>query len=525
VSGEILLVDDDNDILKMLELTLGREGFRTITAQTGKEALRRAAEAAPVAVILDLHLPDLHGKEVLATLRRDHPDLPVVILTVEERLDEVVDCMRLGALDFIQKPFERMRLLTTVKNARQQGLLRARVAALAAETRGGTALSSIIGDSPAIQRTIELLRRAAKSEITVLIEGETGTGKELAARAIHAESERRDGPFIAINCGAIPESLIESELFGHEKGAFTGATSARPGCFERADGGTIFLDEIGELRSELQTRLLRVLQERRVQRLGSSADQPVDIRVVAATNRDLRAEVEGRRFREDLYYRLAAFTVRLPALRERMEDVPLLAQAFLDRVRRRQGRPRGGFTPEALRALTAYAWHGNVRELENAIERATIVEDGAMVSLSSLPDAIVNAAPGLADETARALPTESVPAQRLDAAAAAAIVAEARSGGAATPERARAEPSTAPRERAHMPAGIDGDASDDANGGEPVIPLEEAERRLIRRALKATGGNIQEAAGLLRVSRATIYRKLERWRLEGREVEARALEH
>jgi DNA-binding NtrC family response regulator len=522
MGGKVLLVDDDPSILTILKGELSLERIETASARTGEEALRKVEEEPPAAVVLDLHLPDMHGKDVLNALRRERPDLPVVVLSAEGRLDEVVECMRLGAIDYIHKPFDRMRLTTSVKNAREKGMLKARLAALAAEARGGAAISSIIGSSPAIQKPLELLLRAARSEIAVLIEGETGTGKELAARAIHAESDRKTGPFVAINCGAIPESLIESELFGHEKGAFTGATAARPGCFERADGGTIFLDEIGELRSDLQTRLLRVLQEHRVQRLGGSADRPVDIRVVAATNKDLRAEVERRRFREDLYYRLAAFTVRLPPLRERGGDVLLLADAFLERARRRAGKTAtlGGFSPEARRALLAYPWPGNVRELENAIERATIVEDGPQVSLASLPDGVVVAAAPLVEGVR--------PASGGDAGAV-GTAGGAGTGAAAAPPAA-GEPGARPPSGA---AGVSGQPSDGAgedgglaglDGEREVIPLEEAERRLIERALRRTDGNIQEAAGLLGVSRATIYRKLERWRTEGRPVAARAAE-
>jgi len=282
----------------------------------------------------------------------------------------------------------------------------------------------------------------------------------VAARAVHAEGARRNAPFVAINCGAIPEGLIESELFGHEKGAFTGAVGARRGRFEEADGGTIFLDEIGELRVDLQVRLLRVLQEMRIQRVGGTGTRPVDVRVVAATNRDLRGAIASQRFREDLYYRLAVFPVVLPPLREREGDVLVLAEEFLRRFSTRHGRPVKGFTPEARRGLATYAWPGNVRELENVVERAVIMEDGGLVSLGSLPDQVVDVLQAGGADAAPAGPWRGRPA----------------------------------------PAG-------------EIRPLDEEERRLILRALDATRGNVQEAASRLGISRATVYRKLERYGL------------
>jgi two-component system response regulator FlrC len=331
------------------------------------------------------------------------------------------------------------------------------VESLASELRRGEGFDAILGDAPATRKAVDLLRRAVGTEVTVLLEGESGTGKEIAARAVHAEGARRTGPFVAVNCGAIPEGLIESELFGHEKGAFTGAVAARRGRFEEADGGTIFLDEVGEVRPDLQVRLLRVLQDRAVQRVGGTGTRPVDVRVVAATNRDLLSAIASGGFREDLYYRLAVFPVRLPPLREREGDVDRLADAFLARFASGHGRPARGFSPEARKALRLYAWPGNVRELENVVERAVLMEDGDAVSLGSLPDAVVET---LAADAAR--------------------TAAAGSGAAgARPDEIR--------------------------------PLDEEERRLVRRALDATGGNVQDAARRLGISRATIYRKLERW--------------
>jgi DNA-binding NtrC family response regulator len=451
-------VDDDPAILKVVAFELRKEGIETVAASTGAEAIRAAEADPPAAVVLDLQLPDAAGKDLLARFRREHPGAPVVMLTATDAVQDVVECMRLGASDYVAKPFERTRLLASVRNALEKSVLRGRLESLARELRRGEGFDAILGTAAATRKAVDLLRRAASSEVTVLLEGESGTGKEVAARAVHAEGDRRLGPFVAVNCGAIPEGLVESELFGHEKGAFTGAVAARRGRFEEADGGTLFLDEVGEVRPDLQVKLLRVLQERAVQRVGGTGTRPVDVRVIAATNRDLRAAIAAGGFREDLYYRLAVFPVRLPPLRDRDGDADLLADAFLARFAARHRRPARCFSPEARRALRAYGWPGNVRELENVVERAVLLEDGESISLASLPDGVVEVLEGVAPRAAAA-------------------------GGTGAP---------APRP-------------------EDVIPLEEEERRAVLRALEATGGNIQEAATRLRISRATVYRKLERW--------------
>ncbi len=456
-------------LLRLVERELRMEGIETVSAVSGADALRVVDEESPAAVVLDLLLPDGDGKDLLSRLTAERPDLPVVVLTVQDAVDEVVECMRRGAVDFIHKPFDRARLVASVRNAVTQGSLRRRLAHLADALRSGEGFGALLGGSAAMQRALELLRRASESDVTVLLEGESGTGKEVAARAIHAEGPRRAGPFVAVNCGAIPEGLIESELFGHERGAFTGAVAMRLGCFESADGGTLLLDEVGDLRADLQVRLLRVLQERRIQRVGATATRAVDVRVVAATNRDLRSEVAAGRFREDLYYRLAVFPVRLPPLRDRDGDVPLLAAEFRRRFAARHRRPAAAFTPEAARALAAFPWPGNVRQLENAVERAVILEDGPAVSLASLPDEVVigheGAAPVIGDGTGPA----------------------------------------------------PGPAADPA-GAAGIVPLDDEERRIILRALSLTGWNVQEAAQRLGISRATIYRKIERYGIAPRDA-------
>ena len=468
MNEKILVVDDDENLRKLVELNLRSEGFDVIMAETGGGATQACAEKLPDAVVLDLLLPDKSGKDVLAELHERYPALPVIILTALRDVADAVDCMRLGATDYLQKPFDKTRLVTSVRNAATQGTLRARVESLATELRRREGFATIIGTSAAIRSAVHLLGRAATSDVTVLLDGESGTGKEVAARAIHAESIRADAPFVAVNCGAIPEGLIESELFGHEKGAFTGAVGARRGSFEQADKGTIFLDEIGELRPDLQVRLLRVLQERSVQPVGGGAARPIDVRVIAATNRDLRDEVTAGRFREDLYYRLAVFPVHMPALRERESDIFLLASFFVERYAKRNRKTIHGFAPESQRALERYRWPGNVRELENVIERAIILEDEPRIRLTSLPP-----------EVAAALNTN---------------------GGALGATPINGSGLVVP---AH----------------ETIVPLEEEERRIIRRALEITNWNIQEASRRLQIGRATIYRKIERYGLMRPELE------
>ena len=457
-----LIVDDDPDLRRLVERQLGSEGTECLLAANGAEALAilRDLDQELGALILDLDLPDTSGKLLLGELQALRPELPVVVLTASDSLDDAVECMRLGAVDFIQKPFDRARLVTSVRNASLQGRLRARVETLTRELHGG-GFQAILGESPAVRRALDLLRRSAGSDVTLLLLGESGTGKEIAARAVHTESSRRAERFVAINCGAIPEGLIESELFGHEAGAFTGAKGARPGRFEEAEGGTLFLDEIGEMPQLLQVKLLRALQERTIQRVGGGKPRPVDVRLIAATNRDLKEEVTERRFREDLYYRLAVFPVELPPLRDRAGDVLLLGERFLERFSRRYGQPLRALTAEAKRALSGYAWPGNVRELENVIERAVILEDGEAISCGSLPDEVVC----VLDE------------------------APAAPDAPATPE---------------SPAS--------AAAGE-VRSLASEERHLIERALQITGWNVAEAARRLEIGRATIYRKIERYAL------------
>ncbi len=458
MTEKVLLVDDDPKLVGLVQHHLAEEGFETIWAASGEEAIDILAQETPAAVILDLLLPGISGLELLPRFQTDWPQTPVVVLTAQGDLNKVVECMQLGAVDYLHKPFDGTRLATSVRNATTQGQLKAKVESLTTELRKGEGFDAIIGESAAVQKCITLMRRAAASDIAVLLGGESGTGKEVAARAIHAESGRRTGPFIAVNCGAIPEGLIESELFGHEKGSFTGATHSRAGCFELADGGTIFLDEIGELRSDLQVRLLRVLQEHMITRVGGEKEHKIDVRVIAATNRDLKTEAASGEFREDLYYRLAVFPVELPPLRERDNDSLLLTAAFVLRFAERHGKTIDGVSPEARRALQTYSWPGNVRELENVVERAIVLEDGNSICADSLPIEVRQGA--------------------------------AANGGEIVDNRA------APVSR------------------EEIVSFEVEERQIILRALELTQWNVQEASNRLGLGRATIYRKIERYGLK-----------
>lgn len=505
MTDKVLLVDDDPSLLRLVEHYLAAEGFDTVAAANGAQALACLKKDEPAVIVLDLLLPDVSGQELLAKFKKDWPAVPVVVLTAQTDFDQVVECMRLGAVDYVQKPFDATRLVTSIRNAGNQGRLEERVASLSSRLREKEGFASIIGKSSAIRRTIHLLERAAAGDVTVLLQGESGTGKEVAARAVHAESARHAGPFVAVNCGAIPEGLIESELFGHEKGAFTGAASARVGCFEQACGGTIFLDEIGELRADLQVRLLRVLQERQVQRVGSSTTVSIDVRVIAATNKDLKAEVAARDFREDLYYRLAVFPVVLPPLRERDGDVLLLARTFIERFASHDGKRVGGFTADAQSALERYPWPGNVRELKNVLERAVILEDGGCISVNSLADEIAAAL----DPAAYRTGISGVPG----VVRSAAVEQPGERGG--IPTRG------APASSSLVDPGVTHDGLNGAAAGseapsrpEDIVPLEEEERRIILRALELTRWNVQEASRRLGIGRATIYRKIERYGLK-----------
>jgi len=387
----ILVVDDRSNILNLFRRILA-DAADVTTADDGLRAIAVLAAERFDVVVTDLKMPGADGFAVLKAAKAAAPATEVVMMTAYATISDAVEAMKQGAYDYLQKPFEPDDAALVIARAVERKRLREQTESLRRELAERYGFHQLVGKSPAMREVYALLEQAAPLDITVLLTGETGTGKELAARAIHHQGRRKEARFVAVNCGALPSELIESELFGHARGAFTGAVTAKTGLFEDAHGGTIFLDEIGELPLGLQVKLNRVLQEREIRRLGDTRAIPVDVRVVAATHRDLRAEVSGGGFRHDLYFRLNVFPVRLPALRDRREDVPLLAAHFLGKAAAALQRNVTGFEPEVLRALTGYGWPGNVRELENAIERAVAVTKDAVLSVRDLPAEVTGAA-------------------------------------------------------------------------------------------------------------------------------------
>ena len=382
--SDILLVEDKESLRRVLRLTLEHAGYTVTECADAAAASAEIARAPYRLVLTDLRMPNGSGLDVLRAARAADPEVPVVVMTAFGSIDEAVQAMKDGAHDFLQKPVDSNHLLLLVERALEQVRLRTENVLLREEWSRRYGFPRIIGESDAIKRAVSETQRVATTDTTVLLLGESGTGKELFARAVHHLSPRRDKPFVAINCAAIPETLIESELFGHEKGAFTGASERRPGKFELASGGTIFLDEVGELPLAAQGKLLRAIEEKVVDRVGGRAPVPVDVRVVAATNRDLRSAAEAGEFRRDLYFRLAVFPVEIPPLRERGDDVVLLARHFAAQLGRELRKREAVLTEEAVAALRAHRWPGNVRELENAIERACILADSAALTPEDL---------------------------------------------------------------------------------------------------------------------------------------------
>ena len=451
--GAVLLVDDEQANLDSLERIFAREGYRVLLASSGQAAVE-TLRAEPVDVVVtDLMMPGMSGQELLRAVRAVAPEAEVVLMTAYGTVEAAVAAMKDGAYDFLTKPLKRHAVLKSVAQALEKRRLLQENKQLRARLAG--AEQPIVGQSPALRATLDVIRQAAPSSATVLLLGESGTGKELFARALHEHSSRASGPFVPINCAAIPETILESELFGYERGAFTGAVQRKEGRIERAQGGTLFLDEVGELTAAVQVKLLRFLQEGEIEHLGGSGAVKVDCRVVAATNADLGARVRGGEFREDLFYRLNVIQVTLPPLRDRVEDIPLLADHFVARYAAKNGKTIRGLTRGALEALETYPWPGNVRELENAIERAVVLSRGAEIDIDDLPESV-------------------------------------RSGGG-------------PR-GAGLAGGVEGRTL--------TVPLgttmEEIELRVIRETLRQTKGDKNLAAQLLGIAARTIYRKLDR---------------
>jgi len=381
----LLIVDDEKNIRDGIAEAFQMEGYKALTAEDGQTAMKMLEENYIDLVITDLKMPRISGMELLQYVKQNWPNVPVIIITAHGDIADAVKAMQQGALEFITKPLNLEHLLKLTKNALEMRQLSIKNEELREEVEAQQRISSIIGKSPAMRKVFDMIRKVAPTKASVLITGESGAGKEVVADAIHNLSPRRDKPFVKVHCAALAESLLESELFGHEKGAFTGAQARQRGRFELADTGSLFLDEIGEINQNVQIKILRVLQEKKFERVGGEATIEVDVRLIAATNRDLKEEIAAGRFREDLYYRLNVVNIHVPALRERREDIPLLAATFLREIAQENGKPIEGFDQRSKQALYSYDWPGNVRELRNCIESAVVMASGKLITIDDLP--------------------------------------------------------------------------------------------------------------------------------------------
>jgi DNA-binding NtrC family response regulator len=485
----VLIVDDDPTQRRLMQAVLEREGFAVAQADGGDAALDRiAAGLLPDVVILDLVMPKMSGVEVLKTLRAQGFAAPVVVLTATGGVDTVVQAMQAGANDFFIKPASPERIIVSIRNALQMGQLTQEVDRLKKRAAGSVTFADLVGTSPAMRMVKALGERAAGSSIPVLILGESGVGKEVISRAIHGASDRAGKPFVAVNCGALPENLVESILFGHEKGSFTGAHDKHLGKFQEANGGVLFLDEVGELPLDMQVKLLRALQEKEVDPVGSKRPVKVDVRIIAATNRDLADQVKAGHFREDLYYRLNVFPIEAPSLRARREDVPALLDAFIRRFNVEEGKRVVAATSETVALLQAYDWPGNVRQLENAVYRAIVLADAPYLQPHDFPAISGLSAPMVmaADQAVEAAPAAEAPAS--------SAMVSIPSGG---------------------PSGAAGDAPVrilDHRGH--LRTLEDIERDLIQLAIEIYAGHMTEVARRLGIGRSTLYRKVREQGLE-----------
>jgi two-component system response regulator AtoC len=448
VTSRVLVVDDDVEMCRMLETRLQKRGLDTAWVTSGPAALTELTSAEYDVVVTDLNLGGLDGIGLCQKIVENHPDVPVVVLTAYGSLDTAIAAIRVGAYDFINKPVELDVLEIALNRAVAHRRTQDEVKRLRELVRSPTQYDRLLGASDAMKNVFQMIERVAATDASVLVTGESGTGKELAARALHANSQRADGPFVAVSCAALPEALLESELFGHSRGAFTDARAARTGLFVRAHRGTLLLDEIGDMPLGLQPKLLRVLQDKAVRPVGSDTEHPVDVRIISATHRDLESAVEDQQFREDLYYRLNVIRVHLPPLRDRGSDVLLLAQKFIERHAAASGKAVRGISAAAAERLLAHDWPGNVRELQNCMERAIALTEYDEIQVGDLPEEL--------------------------------------------------------RRRARWDASAP--AEDDPT---QLVPLEEVERRHVVRVLKAVGGNKTAAAQILKVDRKTLYRKLD----------------
>ena len=449
MTDRVLLIDDDQSMCEMMASALEKRGCDVTWRTRGADALELVSEQDFDSVVTDLNLEKMSGLDICRHITENRPDVPVIVVTAFGDMKSAIAAMRAGAYDFLNKPIEMETLGHTVKRAIRHRELQEEVKCLTEKLSRAQGVGDLVGQSPVMRKVYDLMQRVSGTDSSVLLTGESGTGKELVARALHSESHRSGKPFLALNCAAVPANLLESELFGHVRGAFTDAKTSRKGLFERGHGGTVLLDEIGEMPMEMQPKLLRVLQERRLRPVGGSSEVSFDTRILSATNRDLETEVEEGRFREDLYYRLNVVEIHVPPLRARGNDILLLAQHFIDELSERVGKPVQGISSEAAPNLLDYDWPGNVRELENAMERAVTLTRFERITVEDLPERITSY------ESTRINPVE------FDA--------------------------------------------------QQVLTLQELERRYIERVLKAVGGNKTRAAKLLGLDRRTLYRKLDRY--------------
>jgi len=384
----VLVVDDEENIRVVLRTLLRKHGYEVVVAESGEAAMALIDGFGPDVILTDVRMPKMGGLDLLATLKAKQYPATVIVMSAYGNMDLAIEAMKAGAYDYVSKPFKPDEIVLALRKAEEREVLRRENRALKEQIQKESQFESILAKSAPMVDVFKTIAKIADFKTTVLITGESGVGKELVARAIHARGSRKNAPFVAVNCGAIPENLLESELFGHKKGAFTDATTDRRGLFEEADGGTLLLDEIGELPLALQVKLLRALQEESIRRLGEAKDTKIDVRIIAATHRDLTEETKAGRFREDLYYRINVLPIHIPPLRERREDIPLLIDHFVTRNNARLGTQITGLSTEAKKLLLDYSWPGNVRELENTIERAMVLCDGGVIEASDLPDRI-----------------------------------------------------------------------------------------------------------------------------------------
>jgi DNA-binding NtrC family response regulator len=512
----ILIVDDDPVQCRLLEATLHKFEYETLTRDSGDAALTLLAgsDGGEIdCVILDLVMPNLDGMGVLAKMRQAAINVPVIVQTAHGGIDNVVSAMRAGAVDFVVKPVGAERLHVSLRNALNASALEGELQRMKKSRAGTLGFNDIITKSPTMQAVIRIAEKAATSTIPVLVSGESGVGKELIARAIHGTSERRTKPFIAVNCGAMPENLVESILFGHERGSFTGATERHTGKFVEASGGTLFLDEVGELPAAAQVKLLRAIQEGEVEPVGARKPIKVDVRLVSATNRDLIADVKAGRFREDLFYRLHVFPITVPPLRERPADIPALARHFLARFAAEEGKRIRLITPEALRVLMAFRWPGNIRQLENTVFRAVVLAESDEVGLAEFPQIAAQ----FASQFGNAVPAHFKTADAETADAPAAVPAQDDEPMLIANAFADEHEPFAP---ALGPPIAPGDTLPLLDATGEVRPLDEIEAELIRYAIAHYRGQMSEVARRLQIGRSTLYRKLEALGMSGERTEA-----